>query len=218
MIDILRIRLNQVVEEVRVGGLAALSNKMIKFNRVIVPVYKDLTALKEVARSKIEQDALFVKVTNGNLADLAPLYTVKSRRLKAFRNVSLGYVAYAVIINNRIVGDIWCAEGGSPAMHLSHPDLVWLGIAATESDAYMFDMYLHVDQRGNAITNFLLGRALEYLKNSGFLRVYGYYERENLPALWVHRLFGYRELKKITINQVLFFRKVINRDREGITQ
>jgi GNAT superfamily N-acetyltransferase len=82
-----------------------------------------------------------------------------------------------------------------------------LDIQLGEDEAYMFDMYVTPDSRGKVAAGYLLSNALQDLKDSGFTRVYGFYEKDNLPALWIHRLFGYRELGKRKVSRLLLYRK-----------
>jgi hypothetical protein len=69
----------------------------------------------------------------------------------------------------------------------------------------MFDMFVVPESRGSATTNHLLGSALNHLKESGYSGVYGFYEKNNLPALWTHRVFGYKEMAKRRITRIPYY-------------
>lgn len=180
----------------------------VNLNRVVVPVYNDLSALKPVANAK-DNSLQFLVVDRRNAETVTGMNKIVSRRLKQTYNTRSGYYAYAVVANGEIIGDIWCATAGNVNCAPIHPDLTWLGIECGEQEAYMFDMYVAPQSRGKVVTGFLLGNALSHLKQSGYSRVYGFYEKNNLPALWIHKLFGYTELEKRKVSRVLLYQKSV---------
>lgn len=209
MLTSLKIKWNQFLEVAQEQSpLEALQKSVATYfhlNRIVVPVYNDLSALKEVP----DQDGSlrFLVVDGHNAQSVSSMNKMASRRLKETHHTRSGYYAYAVVSNGEIIGDIWCATPDHVNRSPIHPDLTWLGIECGEHDAYMYDMYVAPKYRGKVVTGFLLGNALAHLKESGFERVYGFYEKNNLPALWVHRLFGYAELEKRKVCRVLLYAK-----------
>lgn len=170
-------------------------------------MYNDLSALKQITRTDDNASLEFLIVDRQNAGAVASMNKIASRRLKETYNTRSGYYAYAVVSNGEIIGDIWCATPVHIKYDPIHPDLDWLGITCAEKEAYMFDMYVTPDSRGKVITSFLLGNALAHLKKNGYSRVYGFYEKNNLPALWTHRLFGYTELANRRVSKILLYQK-----------
>lgn len=211
MLTTLRIRWNQFLEEAREKSPREAVRKALstylQLNRIVVPVYKDLAALKQPMNTGDTSGLEFLVVDRENQDSVVGMNKTKSRRLKGAANTGSGYHAYAVVSNGEIIGDIWCATPGSVVSDPIHPDLSWLDIACAENEAYMFDMYVAPDFRGKVVTSFLLANALSHLKASGIQRVYGFYERDNLPALWTHRLFGYSERGRRKITRILLYKK-----------
>jgi GNAT superfamily N-acetyltransferase len=211
MLNTFRIRFNQFLEEAKEKSTREAVRKAISsyvhLNRIVVPVYNDLSALKPSVKTDDASSLEFLVVDRGNVDSVAPMNKTMSRRLKGAHNTRSGYYAYAVVLHGEIIGDIWCATPRNVKRDPIHPDLAWLGIKCSENEAYMFDMYVAPNSRGKVVTSYLLGNALSHLKESGFHRVYGFYEKTNLPALWTHRLFGYTELGKRKISQILLYRK-----------
>jgi GNAT superfamily N-acetyltransferase len=209
MIDKLRIRYNQFMEEAKEksprDALRKALSTCVQLNRIVVPVYKDLSKLKQPGKTEETTGLEFVVVNSANAATMAPMNKAQSRKLKGPYNTRAGYYAYAVVCNGEIIGDIWCATPQNIPAEPIHPDLDFLGISCGKDEAYMFDMYVAPDSRGKVITAFLLSNALKHLKESGFQRAYGFYEKENLPALWTHRLFGYTELGKRKVTRLLLY-------------
>jgi GNAT superfamily N-acetyltransferase len=211
MANSFKIRWSQFLEEAkeksfREAFLKSVS-RYIQFNRIVVPVYHNLLKLKQPtdATSSLE----FIVINEKNVDSIASMHKTASRKLKGVYRTRSGYYSYAVVSNGEIIGDIWCATPRNIRTDPIHPDLGWLGIKCGSNEAYMFDMYVPPDSRGKVITSFLLGSALSHLKEDGFDKVYGFYEKDNLPALWTHRLFGYTELGKRKIFRFLFYTKTV---------
>jgi ribosomal protein S18 acetylase RimI-like enzyme len=115
-----------------------------------------------------------------------------------------GYHGFSILKGKEIIGDIWYLNLNKSGTGVKHPDLKLLDIKLKEKESYMFDMYIKPEERGNGTVNFLLGNALNALKEKGVMKVYGYYTAGNVPALWIHRTLGYKELKKLKVQRILF--------------
>jgi GNAT superfamily N-acetyltransferase len=211
MPNIFNIRWNQFWEEVKEKSFQEAFRKAvarcIMTNQIVVPVFNSLSKLKPGVKTEATASLEFLVIKKDNVESVASRIKTTSRRLKIFRNTQSGYYAYAVVSKGEIIGDIWCATPREVQTDPIHPDLPWLGITCGKNEAYMFDMFVIPDSRGKVITSFLLGSALSHLKEEGFDRVYGFYEKNNLPALWTHRLFGYSELGKRRSYRILFYKK-----------
>ena len=211
MLNLIRIRWHQFLEESKDKSYRDAFRKSIAkclmTNQIVVPVFNSLGNLKPATKTEATSGLELLVVDKANVESVAAMQKTTSRRLKLAHNTQSGYYAYAVASNGEIIGDIWCATPRSVNVDPIHPDLPWLGITCGEKDAYMFDMYVIPDSRGKVITSYLLGGALHHLKQDGFDKVYGFYEKNNLAALWTHRLFGYSELGKRKSFRFLFYKK-----------
>jgi GNAT superfamily N-acetyltransferase len=211
MLKIFRIRWHQFLEEAKgkslQEALRKFTAKCIATNQIVVPVYNNLSTLKQPPKTDATAALEFLVVNKDNQTAVEPMIKTSSRRLKVEHNTQSGFYAFAVVSNGEIIGDIWCATPREVMTEPIHSDLPWLGITCGKNDAYMFDMYVVPDSRGKVVTSYLLGSALTHLKQAGFDKVYGFYEKNNLPALWTHRLFGYSELGKRKSFRFLFFKK-----------
>jgi GNAT superfamily N-acetyltransferase len=79
----------------------------------------------------------------------------------------------------------------------------WLNLVARPQDAYMFDMFLDPNERGNGMAAYLQHNALLLLKEKGFEKAYGYFLADNIPALWVHRLLKWDAIKKVYTKRII---------------
>lgn len=211
MLISLKVKWNQFLEVAREKSpreaLGRVLSSFVQLNRVVVPVYMELSVPKKAPKQVDSEGLDIIMVERGNVESVACLHKVASRRLKCALNTGRGYYAYAVVSNGEIIGDIWCATPRDIECNPVHPDLNFLGITCGENEAYMFDMYVVPDSRGKVVAGYLLANALRDLKEKGLSRVYGFYEKDNLPALWIHRLFGYTELGKRKVYRLLVYNK-----------
>jgi len=207
------IRCNQVYETLRSGGFKALVKKTFCWNREIVFVEKNLLAFDSESKPRAEDNLQVIEITEQVSCDNKKLlYPLKSRHLKVRKNLARGYGAFAVIRNTEVLGDVWYVSSDSWEKNCKHPDLKWLGLRLAPREAYMFDMFTDPQKRGKGLVNYLFNCSLEALKKRGFERVYGYYEVDNLPALWMNRTMGFKERQRIKLKKFFSLTKaeVIN--------
>lgn len=205
MMKIVRVRVNQFLETWKSEGPSSVMKKTCFMNKDIVPAEKNLSLLPVLKFSPKTSELRFVDLDLDFFRETELKFALKHRHLRVSKNFKNGYRGFAVIKGGEIVGDIWycTSEGAGPRFR--HPDLEWLewvGIKLGKSDVYLFEMFVKTQERGGGLVNFMLWSALNALRNRGFKRAYGYFAADNIPALWVHRTLGYKELERIKISRV----------------
>lgn len=201
-------RLFQFYEESNEHGITSTLNKFVFRNTEFVVVAKDLTDLKPAQDSLLENGLRFLDISSENLKKTDIRYPVKSRYYKLLKYTEKGYHVFAVVKGDELIGDVgYMTDEMSRLTPIR--DLKWFGIELGEREAYMFDMFVSAHQRENNVTNLLVSNALNALKEKGKLRAYGYYDSDNIPALWFHRMHGYKELDKVKIQQFFVFKRVV---------
>ena len=200
------IRLNQIGEAWKTGGFHTLRRKMFFWNKDFVLVEKELSNSQLKPTVTKESNFEFIEISKGNIGKIQNLaYSLKSRQLKLESNLAKGYHGFAVVEDNMVLGDVWYACRNDLNEKGKHPDFKFLKIKLNPDEAYLNDMYISADKRGGGLVNFLLGHSLHALKEKGFKKVYGSYETDNIPALWMHRSLGYKEIRKLQVQKFLFF-------------
>ncbi len=182
-----------------------------------VPVVKELTELKSKKDTLSQYGLHFMEISAANLPETNLQYPVKSRYYKFLRYTKKGYNVFAVVKGDELLGDV-CYMTAEMSKRSPIEDLEWFRIQLKENEAYMFDMFINADHRGKKITDLLLSHALSTLRKKGKKRAYGYYDSANIPALWFHRMHGYKELQKIRIQQFILFKRVIENLSETTTK
>ena len=204
MAKLTRVRLNQFWEMWRSEGFSSVIKKAVFFNKVVIPAVKDLSALPPL-KSPAASDVEFVEIREDTFQPDRWTFPSKSRLMRVSKNFRKGYRGFGVVKGGEVVGDIWYCTQGAPGSPWRHPDLewfAWFGVELGEKELYMFEMYVKPEERGGGLVNYLHGSALKALREKGFEKVYGYCTADNIPALWVHRTLGYKELGRLHMHRL----------------
>ncbi len=132
-------------------------------------------------------------------------YVSKDRYLKAVKYFKKGHRGYALVRENRIIGDTWYY---SSRISDNPIDIEWLGFKDWTADyIYTFDIYLVPDERGKNLSSTLQNNAMYALKKKGFLKAYTFIWADNIPSIWMTRVANkWKEIKKIRLSRLLLFK------------
>ena len=201
----IRMRYLQFCESCKSIGIISALKKLIVWKRQVILVVKNLETLKHIENKSFEK-LKFVEITKDNYDHFNLIYPVKSREYKMQKYLNDGFKAFIAVCGNELAGDVWYTTADASNTNLS--DLKWLNIQMTKNEAYMFDMFVNPDKRRHHVTDFIVNRSFIALKQKGYKRIYGYYDSDNVAALWFHRMHKYTELKKMTVKQTFLTKKV----------
>lgn len=204
MIATLRIKYLQFLEHRRQEGLLSACRFTLYKYEEAVPVEKELSTLRPVKAPAGGAPEL-VELGPENFHSLSLTYPLRSRRERAGNYFARGYRSFAMVREGKVLGDLWYVTRQSARAETPHPHLGWFGIDLGPQQAYMFDMYVHPTERGNALTTWFLGSVLHELRRRKVEKVYGYFAAQNVPALWVHRLIGYHERPRFIVRRFLLY-------------
>lgn len=207
MIDKVLIYFLTFIEDAKSKGYIKAIRDIIFWNKPAIPVFIDCDVFNFTKYTFFSDDYALSQFEATMVNKFSGRYR-KSRIRKAKYYLKKNYHALVILKNNQIIGDIWYVinDPQSAVTKIEHPDLNLLGITLKDYEAYAFDLYLLEKERGHNLSTFFMSSAIKALKEMGVLRVYGYYMKNNIPALWVHKLIGFRELPEVLISRFLFFR------------
>ena len=193
-------------ESIAARELGALIKRQISWNRILTPVEMDLSGSLPRGALPADSDLRFVELRPEDIQAGKWVFAVQSRGIKAHSKLKSGIRGYAFVRGQIVIGDVWCVTPPS-GQSISHPEFRILGLASAEHEAFAFDMLIDPKYRGKNLAA-PLQRALQHaLKKEGFLKVYGSYYDDNLPALWMHRMLQFRELPKRKVTRFFFYSK-----------
>ncbi len=209
MFNSILLRLFQFREACQSVGMKSAIKKLIIWKREIYPVLKELDEVTPMDAQRFIGLQL-IEITKQNYDPHRYFLPFKSRKYKLQKYLKDGYRAFAAISGKEIAGEVWYTTSGSDYKIIS--DLKLLNIRLAEDEVYMFDMFVSPHQRSRHVNDFLVNRSLMALKRKGYQRVYGYFDSDNIPALWFHRKHKYTELEKLDVTQ-FFLMKRVRRNR-----
>lgn len=171
-------------------------NQLIYFKRVAVPVQKDLINFEIPGDFNSHG---FYQILHISEIENQDTYKFLNWERDLLKNHYLenGYHGFVLIREGTVVGDVWYLDFEEKKKKTMHPDLKLLGLEPGFKDVYAFDMFVDPAERGSNVGCMFMGWFLFELKIRGFLRIFGYYWADYFPALWMHRVLKFKELKKV---------------------
>lgn len=192
-------------ESLKTRGMADTLNDFIYFNRELVLAEKDISSIQLKEGDPQQVDVKGVEVNRDTFDNLHLKYGLRSRYIKSLQNVRHGYRSFAIIKDDKVIGDIWYSSAnpnGSP----NHPDLQWLGIHLGDNDVYLWDVYVDPKERKGLPALFLFKYTLHMLKKQGYEKAYGFIFCDNKPSLGLIRLLKFKELERKISNRFIFYK------------
>ena len=168
-----------------------------------VPVEKDLNSLPPLKPPK--EELRLVEINPDTFSSLQLEYSLRSRRKRAEYYFERGYRGLAMVHGEEVVGDVWYASCAYSQIPEIHPHVKWFGLNLCENEIYMFDMHIDSPQRGGGLATFFLNSCLHHLHSKGYQKAFGCFDPQNTPALWVHRLMGYREFPHFIVRRFFLY-------------
>lgn len=165
----------------------------------LVEDIRDVVMVKELAndRSKVKSDMRAVPGDRQTVQRLCQAHPELRRQWsKCASYFDNGYHALLAEVDGRIVGHIWWHDHRVPPGSV-HPHLVRFGLELEPGQVWGFDLYLLEDARGGGASNDFFALFRRHLRELGYERVYGHVDAANTPAVWLHKLQGYKKVKAI---------------------
>ncbi len=198
----MRIKYLQFIEQCRKDDFFAACGralgKSLYKSAEFVPAEKELETLRDIPATEGEAFE-FVEVGPENFATLG--FPRVSRYEYAKNYFRKGYRMIALVRDGDVVGDVWYVDRKMARHRTIHSDLVLYKIGLRDDEVYLFDMYLDDGERGGGLATYFLSCVLKRMREQGFRKAYGSYEVGNIPAMWMHRLIGYRELSPFVLRR-----------------
>ncbi|MBE0596458.1 MAG: hypothetical protein IH614_04235 [Desulfuromonadales bacterium] len=170
----------------------------------LVPTVKDLNELKPIPVPEAG-DLPLLDLGSENFETQSLKFPLRSRRIRAGSFFLRGYRMIAMVRDGEVVADVWYATCLNATTPTIHPHVEWFKIKLNEDEAYFFDMHVYADHRGGGMNTYFHHKVLAEMRDRGYRKAYGCFVADNTPALWMHRLIGYRELPRCTVRRILLY-------------
>jgi GNAT superfamily N-acetyltransferase len=204
-------RIKEAVELVKDKGFLFACRNYIYWGDETVLVEMDLSTLDDLGKYRLDPGLDIVGISRELFDHDGVTYPEKSEYFRALDYLKQGYRGFALKRETEVVGYIWYALIDPSNRDRNHPDVNLFGIPGEEGSAYMFSMYLKPTVRGKNLAVYLQRYALHHLRDVGLAKAYGTYGKQNLSALWTHRMLRWKESKTFRVYQFVMIKKAIAR-------
>jgi GNAT superfamily N-acetyltransferase len=172
-------------------GFKKMIKDLIYFNRIIILVEKDLLSWEPKEYNK---DLEYIIVNRDNSKMIEKRYNLPLFDFYVQKRCH----SFIAVKDNKCLGFIRWTEDKN------FRDLKKFGIALKDNQAYMFDFFVFPEYRGSSAGKDITQYAIQYLKDKGIEKYYGYFYSDNFPALWWHRtVCKTREYKKLKTHKFI---------------
>lgn len=207
MFDRLRMRQTQIAEMVQSKGWRFVFKEMIFLHRIAIVVEKDLSEIQDPSKLLARSSLKVVEMNHDMIERGTYDFALRSRKLKALRNLKRGYGGMALIRDNRIIGDTWhWASDSTDDPRLLHGDLRRFGFRRwAKNYVYTFDIFVAPTERKSGISAAFQNSAMLHLRAKGFTKGYGFYWADNIPAHWCTRVTNkWKKVCEVPVSRCLF--------------
>jgi len=107
-----------------------------------------------------------------------------------------GYRALLAEVDGRLVGHVWWHDHLVPPA-CAHPHLTRYRLRLEPGQVWGFDLFLVERARGGGASNDFFALFRRHLRGLGYTRVFGHVDAGNTPAVWLHKLQGYKPVRTV---------------------
>jgi GNAT superfamily N-acetyltransferase len=118
------------------------------------------------------------------------------------------YEGFIGLIQGEVIGYFWWVN--NKIVQKNHPDLTVFNIRLKNDAVYGFDFVIIRQYRGSGNATEFLYKVHSALIQLGYNRIFGVVLPDNIPAAWLYKLFGFKDVKKIISRRFFYFILFIN--------
>lgn len=144
------------------------------------------------------------------LADHAELRGFRPKAKSYFEN---NFKAILAILDGEPVGYVWWTDAQVGTEECQHPQVHRYNIDMSGGAVWGFDMHILTARRGESTASDFFGLFRQHLHASGYSVLWGAAQKDNRPALWLHRLQRFEEA--LTVHSVELFGQLLYVDIDG---
>lgn len=203
--NVVKMRIAQVADLAQSNGWPSVLREMFFVDRRAIVVEKDLCEIADRPEALGKANLKVIEIDEDMLSG-GYQFALRSRRLKALRNVALGYGGLALVRDTLVIGDTWYWTSESTENpRLLHIDLRRFGFKSwLKSYVYTFDIFVAPAERKGGISAAFQNCAMLVLRSKGFTKGFGFYWADNIPAHWCTRVTNkWKKVRAVSVSRFL---------------
>jgi GNAT superfamily N-acetyltransferase len=210
--DTLKRRLAQISELASSSGWMSVVREMIFFNRIAIVVEKDLSEIVEHPELLQALKMTVVEIDTEMLSSGNYHFAVRSRHLKAHHYLEVGYGGFALVREQKVIGDTWYVPSrATDNARLLHKDLGTFGFTSwLANHVYTFDIFVAPEARKGKIAPAFQNAAMLLLRAKGYTKAFGFYWADNIPAHWCTRVTNkWKKLRSLRVSRLILLQRAL---------
>ncbi|MDR3567677.1 MAG: hypothetical protein P4L43_06575 [Syntrophobacteraceae bacterium] len=201
------------VASIRNDGVKAFINKIIYLHRAVYIIVKDLGEVDDHTDLLRRLNLVIMEINTSTFQDIKSRFYLKARAVRASYYLDRGYDGYALIKDQRVIGDTWYVDPYKSNIS-SHIDLKWLGIQLPEGSVYNFDIFVMPSARGKNASSLFQGNVLYALRMKNYTKVYGYVFADNIPGMWnAVAVNGFKKARLLEVRRLVWHKGVVSKSQ-----
>lgn len=128
--------------------------------------------------------------------------------LKRYRSRAKNYLANnfrvtMAMLGEKPIGFVWWTGSQADSSECVHPHVERFGIELGEKDLYGFDLQILPQYQGDNVAGDFFHLYKMQLLSLGYQIIWGCAEKDNLPAMWLHRMQRHEAVRTIKSQKIL---------------
>lgn len=189
------------------------------FHDFVYQEFEEVVFRKELAAETFKVKNPDVRAVEGN-SQLIDDFLASDAYLKRYRSRAKNYLANnfrvtMAMLGEKPIGFVWWTDSQVDTPECVHPHVERFGIELGEKDVYGFDLQILPEYHGDNVAGDFFHLYKMQLLSMGYQIVWGCAEKDNLPAMWLHRMQRHEAVRTITSQKI--FGHILRSDFEGGT-
>lgn len=128
---------------------------------------------------------------------------LKRYRSRAKNYLSNNFRVTMAMLDDKPIGFVWWTDAQVETPECVHPHVERFGIELGEKDVYGFDLQILQQNHGDNVAGDFFHLFRMQLLSIGYQTIWGCAEKDNLPAMWLHRMQRHEAVRTITSQKIL---------------
>ncbi|MFK7730998.1 MAG: hypothetical protein AB8B48_05190 [Pseudomonadales bacterium] len=186
------------------------------FHDFVYQEFEEVVFRKALAAESFKVKNSEVRAVEGDARQIDD-FLASDSYLKRYRSRATNYLqnnfrVTMAMLNNKPIGFVWWTDSQAEAPECVHPHVERFGIELGEKEVYGFDLQILPQNQGDNVAGDFFHLYKMQLLSMGYQTVWGCAEKDNLPAMWLHRMQRHEVVRTITSQKILgrFLRSDLN--------
>lgn len=201
----MREHVQRVIWQYRNGGLKTIAAKVVnRFARMVADSDSFLVWERELgngAKKVAPPEAIEVRIaTTADLPKFQRVDGLDNEKLQTLRRrFQQNATCFMISEGDHVIGFIWLTD--DPGLIAEEFGAMLLHVSIKKNEAYMYDLYLAPDKRGQALSIALMDALLKESQRRGYVKLYCLTRATYLPANWTMRLISCKRVGRVHLKR-----------------